>query len=225
MGDKNNLTKISSEVFLLILYNMKKIEIKDLINIYYSFYNHRNLIIYELNKYLDYYTSRDMNLDHLIGFFEVDNSPIGFDFSESDNEKITISVELFKIEREIYDIFYRNFEENDDQYINKKKKMIKNLRINNSDIINTIVNSFLKCHICKNNNINKIENVYRCYNCDKYVCIECCDILFSSNSCSYCYNCKKEKENKIEKESFIIEHHQLSFDFDYSTNDEISDSE
>lgn len=56
--DRKN--KIPHEIFISILYNIENMTIKDLINIYYAFYdynNYRKIIMFEFNKYLDFYIS------------------------------------------------------------------------------------------------------------------------------------------------------------------------
>lgn len=171
--DRKN--KIPHEIFISILYNIENMTIKDLINIYYAFYdynNYRKIIMFEFNKYLDFYISSYENKDDL--------SSTDKDF-ENKNRNI-ISLKLFNINREIEKILYRTEEDEiEEEYINRKNKMIKNLRINNSYIINNIINCFLKCYICKNNDINKMENIYSCSNCEDVICDNCCI------KCNECY--------------------------------------
>lgn len=117
------------------------------------------------------------------------------DLSSTDNDfenknRNIISLKLFNINREIEKILYRTEEDEiEEEYINRKNKMIKNLRINNSYIINNIINCFLKCYICKNNDINKIENIYSCSNCEDIIC---------DNDCKddRCYVLLEERLNK-----------------------------
>lgn len=208
------INKIPSEIFVLILYNIEDMKVKDLINIYYSFYNHRKVIFYELNKYLDFYINEDSELD-----FDSENS-------ENENDdyiyKNMIFLPLDNIKKEINNILHNEIYEKEKEFIDRKNNMLKKINVDNSNIINTIINCFLKCYICKNNNTNETDYIYQCSHCEMTVCKKCCKkcyecwdgyFYYHCNNCKddICYTIllerrKKAIENNDEDEIWRLEH-------------------
>lgn len=198
MDDDNIFNKLPNEIILKIIYNIDNIG--DLINIYESSNNFKNLINKEIIKYFN-----EKNCSEFYKYF--DQSDIFEDTGDLlvffDNCFQRKYLYVMIIGNNKLDSYMIDYLENYNEDI-KNDNLIKIQNLYSKHIIYKIVlDSILYCSICKINNLKKIS-LYKCFNCHKYICNECCikckecNIYKYDNGVYYhCKYCKNKCFNNI----------------------------
>jgi hypothetical protein len=215
MVENKSINKLPNEIILEIIYNIGNI--KDLINLYETSKKYKNVIKSEINKHFNKNKCSDIYkyFDQTENFDEWENLKYMFDDFIERKHLYKIIIKNNQLERYIIN------------YLESYNKKMKN------DSINKIKD------IYKYNFINSID-IYKCYNCHKYICKKCCTeckncnvyknddyVYYHCNSCeNRCFDIitKKLKDINLENEKDIEKYKDIIID-EYFNRIDFDDSE